>query len=90
MESPRWITIATSRYDHERQALEFIRAGLPDHDPYRAWCNSEFQQLVLSIATVNRWEDGWTAPSKLALRQIDLLCKEHHIAPVFTDKRSAK
>ena len=24
-------------------ALDFIRAGLPDHDPYRAWSNFEFQ-----------------------------------------------
>jgi DNA-binding transcriptional regulator YiaG len=48
------------------------------------------ETLGVSFATVNRWENGWTAPSKLALRQIDLLCKEHHIAPVFTDKRSAK
>jgi putative transcriptional regulator len=48
------------------------------------------ETLGVSFATVNRWENGWTAPSKLALRQIDLLCKEHHIASVFTDKRSAK
>lgn len=32
--------------------------------------------LGVSFATVNRWENGWTAPSKFALRQIDLLCKE--------------
>ena len=24
-------------------ALDFVRAGLPDHDPYRAWSNFEFQ-----------------------------------------------
>ena len=24
-------------------ALDFIRTGLPDHDPYRAWANFEFQ-----------------------------------------------
>jgi putative transcriptional regulator len=46
--------------------------------------------LGVSFATVNRWENGWTAPSKLALRQIDLLCKENHIAPVIGIKRSAK
>lgn len=43
--------------------------------------------LGVSFATVNRWENGWTAPSKLALRQIDLLCKEHHIPPVITSKQ---
>jgi len=48
------------------------------------------ETLGVSFTTVNRWENGWTAPSKLALRQIDLLCKEHHIAPVTDSKRSAK
>ena len=44
------------------------------------------ETLGVSFATVNRWENGWTAPSKLALRQIDLLCKEHHFAPVTAIK----
>ncbi len=44
------------------------------------------EALGVSFATVNRWENGWTAPSKLALRQIDLLCKEHKIAPLNTIK----
>jgi len=48
------------------------------------------ETLGVSFATVNRWENGWTAPSKLALRQIDLLCKEHQFAPVTDTKRSAK
>jgi putative transcriptional regulator len=40
-----------------------------------------------SFATVNRWENGWTVPSKLALLQIDLLCKEHKLAsPSSTTK----
>ena len=43
MESPRWNIITPSQYEHERRALDFIRAGLPDHDPYRAWSNFEFQ-----------------------------------------------
>jgi DNA-binding transcriptional regulator YiaG len=48
------------------------------------------ETLGVSFANVNRWENGWTAPSKLALRQIDLLCKEHHIPPVIATKPSAK
>jgi len=48
------------------------------------------ETLGVSFATVNRWENGWTVPSKLALRQIDLLCKENHIAPVTATNRSAK
>jgi hypothetical protein len=43
MESPRWKVITPSQYEHERNALDFVRAGLPDHDPYRAWTNFEFQ-----------------------------------------------
>ena len=38
-----WTTITHSRYEHERKGLDFIRHGLPDHDPYRAWSNFEFQ-----------------------------------------------
>ncbi len=70
MEPPHWNTITTAQ---ERKALEFVRASPPNQDPYRAGFNSEFQPLGVSFATVNRWENGWTAPSKLALRQIDLL-----------------
>ncbi len=44
------------------------------------------ETLGVSFATVNRWENGWTAPSKLALRQIELLCKERRIAPLNADK----
>ncbi|MCZ2341285.1 MAG: BREX system serine/threonine kinase PglW [Bacteroidales bacterium] len=43
MESPRWNMITPSQYEWERRGLDFIRTGLPDHDPYRAWANFEFQ-----------------------------------------------
>jgi hypothetical protein len=43
MESPRWDFITPSQYEWERRGLDFIKAGLPDHDPYRAWANVEFQ-----------------------------------------------
>jgi DNA-binding transcriptional regulator YiaG len=32
--------------------------------------------LGVSFATVNRWENGKSAPSKLAQRQFDLFCNE--------------
>jgi len=38
------------------------------------------ETLGVSFATVNRWENGWTAPSKLALRQIEQLCERHRIS----------
>ncbi|MEY4179233.1 MAG: hypothetical protein RLY70_2807, partial [Planctomycetota bacterium] len=43
MESPRWTMVTPSQYEWERRGLDFIRKGLPDHDPYRAWANFEFQ-----------------------------------------------
>lgn len=43
MEPPRWNIITPSQYEWERRGLDFIRAGLPNHDPYRAWANFEFQ-----------------------------------------------
>jgi len=51
----------------------FLRKGWPI-----SW--SEF-------ATVNRWEDGKTKPSKLARRQLDHLCKEKNIAPSMNPLR---
>jgi putative transcriptional regulator len=36
------------------------------------------ETLGVSFATVNRWENGWTAPSQLALRQIEMLCKKNN------------
>jgi hypothetical protein len=39
--SPRWQQIAPSEYPREQEALAFVRQGLPDHEPYRAWANFE-------------------------------------------------
>lgn len=35
------------------------------------------QKLGVSFTSVNRWENGQTKPSKLARRQIELLCKKN-------------
>ncbi len=43
MESPRWNIITPSKFEWERRGLDFVRKALPDHDPYRAWSNFEFQ-----------------------------------------------
>ena len=40
--SPRWLAITDSEFPWEREALAFVRAGLPDHEPYRVWSNFEF------------------------------------------------
>ena len=43
MNPPRWNVITPSEFPWEREALDFIRAGLPDHEPYRAWVGFDFQ-----------------------------------------------
>lgn len=48
------------------------------------------ETLGVSFATVNRWENGWTAPSRLALRQVDALCKKHRISPICLDVSASK
>ena len=42
MSSSRWKAITPSGFVWEREALDFVREGLPDRDPYRAWANFEF------------------------------------------------
>src|SRR6476660_8700917 len=42
MRAPRWLAISESGFEWEREALEFLRERLPDHEPWRAWSNFEF------------------------------------------------
>jgi DNA-binding transcriptional regulator YiaG len=45
------------------------------------------QKLGVSFTSVNRWENGQTKPSKLAKRQIEVLCKKLNCQmPVFGTK----
>ena len=37
----RWVEVTPSRFAHEREGLEYVRAALPDQDPYRAWTGVE-------------------------------------------------
>jgi serine/threonine protein kinase len=37
-----WTTVTESKYPWERDALDFVRAKFPPHEPYRAWANFEF------------------------------------------------
>ncbi len=39
----RWVTVAESEFDHEKQGLEAIKKILPDTEPFRAWANFEFR-----------------------------------------------
>ena len=42
MKSTRWIEITPSEHAWEREALDYLKARLPDGEPFRAWSNFEF------------------------------------------------
>ncbi len=42
MEPPLWTESGASRFAWEREALEYVRGFLPNHEPFRAWSNAEF------------------------------------------------
>lgn len=42
MSEKAWTTVTPSRFPWEQEALAFIREGLPDHEPWRAWSTFEF------------------------------------------------
>ena len=42
MRAPRWTAVSQSAFAWEREALDFARTHLPDHEPWRAWSNFEF------------------------------------------------
>ncbi|QWF70579.1 helix-turn-helix transcriptional regulator [Methylomonas paludis] len=44
------------------------------------------QALGVSFATVNRWENGKTAPSKLAQRQFELFCHDKNQQGALPDE----
>ncbi|MCY2953623.1 MAG: NERD domain-containing protein [Planctomycetota bacterium] len=39
---PNWSAITTSAFPWEKEALDYMRAQFPSHEPYRAWSNFEF------------------------------------------------
>jgi hypothetical protein len=41
-QSPRFKEITPSDFPWEREAIAFLREGLPDTEPYRLWTNFEF------------------------------------------------
>lgn len=42
--------------------------------------------LGVSFATVNRWENGKTSPSKLAQRQFEQFCEDHRTQGELEDE----
>jgi serine/threonine protein kinase len=53
MPPTHWTTVTESTFPWELEALEFIRAKFPDHEPYRAWANFEFTATDGSINEVD-------------------------------------
>ncbi|MCM3886263.1 BREX system serine/threonine kinase PglW [Frankia sp. R82] len=49
----RWETVTASQFSHEREALEQVRALLPDAEPYRAWSNFTFTATTGHIREVD-------------------------------------
>jgi serine/threonine protein kinase len=48
-----WKTIATSKFPHEREALEFLKSGIPEHAKVSAWSNFEFMADAGSLYEVD-------------------------------------
>lgn len=65
--SPRFRRFALSRFAWELEAIEALRDGLPDRDPYRLWSNLEF---VASDGSVNEVDAVILAPRGLFLVEI--------------------
>src|SRR5262245_4954125 len=53
MMTAHWKILTPSPFEHERRALDFVRAGLPDHEPYRAWANFECQASDAAIYEID-------------------------------------
>jgi len=66
-DSPRWKQVTPSAFAWEREALEHVKALLPDAEPYRAWSNAEF---VADDGTVNEVDLLVACPRGLFLVEI--------------------
>lgn len=66
-DSKRWHEVSPSPFEWEREALGYVRNRLPDHDPYKAWCNFEF---IAQDGTINEVDLLVAAPTGLFLIEI--------------------
>src|SRR5580692_2002514 len=63
----RWKRVTESAFPWEAEALEFIRAALPDCDPYCGWTNFSF---IADDGTVNEVDALVATPRGLFLVEI--------------------
>lgn len=52
-DSGRWHAVHRSAFPHEQEALDILRAQLPETPPFRAWANFEFIAADGSINEVD-------------------------------------
>jgi hypothetical protein len=67
MVAPRWSVISGSGFEWERDALEFLRENLPNHDPWSAWSNFEF---IGGDGTINEIDALVLSPRGLFLIEV--------------------
>ncbi|WP_405088317.1 BREX system serine/threonine kinase PglW [Microbispora sp. NBC_01389] len=70
MDEGRWVTVTPSQFQHERDALEYVRRLLPEAEPYRAWSNFTFTADTGHVREVDLLV---AAPSGLHLIEIKSL-----------------
>jgi hypothetical protein len=63
LSADRWKGVSPSQFAWEREALDFIRARLPDCEPYRAWTNFEF--VADGRKLWPRWRSRWYSPIRI-------------------------
>ena len=86
MKPDRWIEVTPSEYAWEHEALEYLKARLPDGEPFRAWSNFEFiagdgsvnevDLLVVSLhkvylVEIKSWSGAVSGDSNTWRREVD-------------------
>ena len=66
-DSTRWTEITPTQYPWEREAIDFVREKLPDHDPYRGFALFEF---IASNGSINEVDLLAVVPSGIYLIEI--------------------
>jgi serine/threonine protein kinase len=66
-DSTRWTEITPTQFPWEREALDYVRARLPDHDPYRAFALFEF---IASDGSINEVDLLAIGPTGIYLVEI--------------------
>ncbi|MCP9485019.1 MAG: BREX system serine/threonine kinase PglW [Gaiellaceae bacterium MAG52_C11] len=66
-DSSRWTEITPTQYPWEREAIDYVREKLPDHDPYRGFALFEF---IASNGSINEVDLLAVVPSGIYLIEI--------------------